>query len=141
MAEHPRKRKQRGASPSPTPRERMEHGYARAEERNQEAREALAPLAGGERPPVVTVGAVVSALIAISIVVGYLAGNSYEVVASRIGTGGALVTATVVVAALVVWHVRRRRSQRASAGRPSPESEPDAVRGDEDVTGDARRRA
>ena len=36
----PRKRKQRGGS-SPTPRERMERGYARAEERNQEARENL----------------------------------------------------------------------------------------------------
>ena len=52
----------------------MERGYARAEERNQEAREALEPLAEGERPPVVTVGAVLSALIALSIVVGYLAG-------------------------------------------------------------------
>ena len=73
MAEHPRKRKQRGASP--TPRERMERGYARAEERNQEAREALEPLAGGERPRVVTIGAIVAALIAVSIVAGYLAGT------------------------------------------------------------------
>ena len=71
MPDHPRKRKQRGA---PTPRERMERGYARAEERNQEAREALDPLADGERPLVVTIGAVISAVIAISIVVSYLAG-------------------------------------------------------------------
>ena len=62
MAEHPRKRKERGAAP--TPRERMERGYARAEVRNQEAREALEPLAEGERPLVVTIGAVISALIA-----------------------------------------------------------------------------
>ena len=73
MADQPRKRKRRGASP--TPRERMERGYARAEERNREAREALEPLDDGERPTVVTVGAVISALIAISIVVGYLAGT------------------------------------------------------------------
>ena len=73
MADHPRKRKQRGASP--TPRERMERGYAKAEERNQEAREALEPLADGERPLVVTIGAVVAALIAASIVIGYLAGT------------------------------------------------------------------
>jgi len=73
VAEHPRKRKQRGASP--TPRERMERGYARAEERNQEAREALEPLAEGERPLVVTIGAVISALIVASIVIGYLAGT------------------------------------------------------------------
>jgi hypothetical protein len=69
----PRKRKQRGSSP--TPRERMERGYAKAEERNQEAREALEPLAEGERPLAVTIGAVLSALVAISIVVAYLAGT------------------------------------------------------------------
>jgi len=73
VAEHPRKRKQRGASP--TPRERMERGYAKAEERNREAREELEPLAHGERPAVVTVGAIVTALIAISIVTGWLAGT------------------------------------------------------------------
>lgn len=73
MAEHPRKRKQRGASTSP--RERMERGYARAEERNQEAREALEPLEEGERPLVVTIGAIISALIVLSIVIGYLAGT------------------------------------------------------------------
>jgi len=62
------KRKQRGGG------DRMRRGYARAEERNQEAREALEPLADGERPTVVTVGAVVAGLIALSIVAGYLAG-------------------------------------------------------------------
>jgi steroid 5-alpha reductase family enzyme len=75
-SDHPRKRKQRGASP--TPRERMEKGYARAEERNQEAREALDPLGQDERPRVVTVGAVISALIAISIMVSYLAGAEVD---------------------------------------------------------------
>lgn len=64
MAEHPHKRKQRGGAGA-SPRERMERGYARAEERNQAAREALKPLAAGERPRAVTVGVVVSALIAV----------------------------------------------------------------------------
>ncbi|HEY0392809.1 MAG TPA: hypothetical protein VGC63_14000 [Solirubrobacterales bacterium] len=73
MTSKPRKRKERGAPP--TPRERMERGYAKAEERNQAAREALEPLAAGERPLVVTIGAVVAALIAASIVIGYLAGT------------------------------------------------------------------
>lgn len=72
----PRKRKHRGASPSP--RERMERGYAKAEERNQAAREALDPLEEGERPLVVTIGAVISALISISVVVGYLAGTEVD---------------------------------------------------------------
>jgi len=64
VAEQPQKRKRRGAEP-------MARGYAKAEERNREAREALEPLAEGERPTVVTVGAVVSGLIALSIVLGY----------------------------------------------------------------------
>jgi hypothetical protein len=73
VADRPHKRKERGAAP--TPRERMERGYARVEVRNQEAREALEPLTEGERPLVVTLGAVVAALIAASIVIGYLAGT------------------------------------------------------------------
>jgi hypothetical protein len=63
----PRKRKERGG-------DRMARGYAKAEQRNQEAREALEPLAEGERPTVVTIGAIVAALIAVSIVVGYVSG-------------------------------------------------------------------
>jgi hypothetical protein len=67
-AEQPRKRKQRSGA------DRMKEGYAKAEERNQAAREALEPLGEGERPTVVTIGAVVAGLIALSIVAGYLAG-------------------------------------------------------------------
>jgi hypothetical protein len=47
---------------------------ARSEARNAAAREALEPLAPGARPTVVTVGAVVSGLIALSAVIGYAAG-------------------------------------------------------------------
>jgi hypothetical protein len=43
----------------------VKRGYARAEQRNQEAREALVPLYEGERPTVVTIGAAFSALIAL----------------------------------------------------------------------------
>jgi hypothetical protein len=74
MAERPRKRKGRGSATGPGMRERMEQGYARAEERNQAARESLEPLADGERPLVVTIAAVLSALLALSILAGYLAG-------------------------------------------------------------------
>jgi hypothetical protein len=70
-AGRPRKRKRRSG---PSGRERMERGYAKAEQRNREAREALEPLAEGERPLVVTIGAVVAGLVALSIVVGYLTG-------------------------------------------------------------------
>lgn len=75
MAEQPQPRKRKERGPSPTPRERMERGYAKAEVRNQEAREALEPLAKGERPLVVSIGAVIAALIAASIIIGYLAGG------------------------------------------------------------------
>jgi hypothetical protein len=92
VAEPRRKRKERGGAgaahangaaangtaqashPRPTPRERMEAGYAKAEVRNQTAREALVPLAPGERPTVVTVSAILAALVALSILVAYAAG-------------------------------------------------------------------
>jgi hypothetical protein len=47
---------------------------ARYEERNRAAREVLEPLAPEERPAVVTAGAVISGLIAASVVIAYLAG-------------------------------------------------------------------
>ncbi len=42
--------------------------------------------------------------------VGYLAGNSYTVVERTVGRAGAVVTLVVVLGALVVWQVRRRRA-------------------------------
>jgi membrane-associated protein len=45
---------------------------------------------------------------------GYLAGSSYESVATYLGQGGAAAAALVVVAALVVWRVRRRRHRHAA---------------------------
>lgn len=48
------------------------------------------------------------------VLLGYLAGNSYETVERLVGRAAALAVAAVVVAALVVWHVRRRRRERVS---------------------------
>jgi hypothetical protein len=99
----PRKRKRRGAAP--TPRERMERGYARAEQRNSEARENLEPLAEGERPLVVTIGAVIAALVCVSILVGYLAGVQVE--------GGkphlAQVLAPALIMGVMAWGMWRAR--------------------------------
>jgi hypothetical protein len=47
----------------------IERGYAKAEERNRQARDALQPLYEGERPMVVTIGAAFSALVAAVFVV------------------------------------------------------------------------
>jgi hypothetical protein len=104
VPDHPRKRKQRGGGTS-TPRERMERGYARAEERNQEAREALDPLGEGERPLVVTVGAVISGLIALSIVVSYLAGAEVSGEKPRL----AQVLAPALLTGLMAWGMWRSR--------------------------------
>jgi hypothetical protein len=83
----------------------MESGYAKAEERNQEAREALEPLEEGERPLVVTVGAVVSGLIAISIVAGYLAGVEVDGEKPRL----AQVLAPALLMGVMSWGMWRAR--------------------------------
>ena len=69
-----RKRKERGAHRQQDLAERREQMAARTEEKNRAAREALEPLGEDERPGVVTVGAVISALVSLSIVIGYAAG-------------------------------------------------------------------
>jgi hypothetical protein len=79
-----RKRKDRAAERDAEQATRREAMAARSEARNETAREALEPLAAGERPTVVTVGAVISALIALSAIVGYAAG----VEVTKIGSDG-----------------------------------------------------
>jgi hypothetical protein len=106
----PRKRKQRGggaATPDakPTPRERMKQGYARAEERNQEVRESLEPLGEGERPLVVTIGAVLAGLICVSILAGYLAGVEVEGDKPRL----AQVLAPALIMGVMAWGMWRAR--------------------------------
>jgi hypothetical protein len=104
----PRKRKQRrgaAAEAKPTPRERMVQGYARAEQRNEEVREGLEPLAEGERPLVVTIGAVVAGLVALSIVAGYLAGVEVEGDKPRF----VQVLAPAVIMGMMAWGMWRAR--------------------------------
>ena len=100
----PRKRKQRGGD-APTPRERMKRGYARAEERNQEVRESLEPLAEGARPLVVTIGAVLAGLICVSILAGYLAGVEVEGDKPRL----AQVLAPALIMGVMAWGMWRAR--------------------------------
>ena len=98
MAEERPKRKQRGS-------ERMARGYARAEQRNQEAREALEPLAEGERPTVVTIGAIVAGLISLSIVAGYAAGVEVDGERPR----WAQVAAPALIMGVMSWGMWRAR--------------------------------
>ncbi len=83
----------------------MERGYARAEQRNQEVRESLEPLAEGERPLVVTIGAVVAALVAVSIVTGYLSGAEVNGDRPRL----AQVLAPALIMGTMAWGMWRAR--------------------------------
>jgi hypothetical protein len=83
----------------------MMRGYARAEQRNQEAREALEPLRQGERPLVVTIGAALSALVAASIVVGYLLGTEVDGERPRL----AQVLAPALLMGVMAWGMWRAR--------------------------------
>ena len=100
----PRKRKRRGAD-APDPQERMRRGYARAEQRNQEARESLEPLGAGERPLVVTIGAAVAALIAASVLIAYMAGAEVDGDKPRL----AQVLAPALIMGVMAWGMWRAR--------------------------------
>lgn len=59
--------------------------------------------------------------------VGYLAGESYHAVEREVGRVGAVVAAVVIVGALVVWHVRRRRGEAAEGSADAPAAAPGTV--------------
>jgi len=109
VAEERAKRKQRGGpkaangtAPKANP---MSRGYAKAEQRNQEARDALEPLGEGERPTVVTVGAVLAALIAVSVVIGYATGVEVNGEQPKLAQ---VVAPTVIMGMMAwgMWHAR-----------------------------------
>jgi hypothetical protein len=83
----------------------MESGYAKAEVRNQAAREALVPLEEGERPPVVTVAAILAALVAISILVTFAAGVKVNGRAPHVST----VAAPALIMGVLAWGMWRAR--------------------------------
>jgi hypothetical protein len=83
----------------------MRRGYARAEERNAEARAQLAPLAPGERPPALVAAAVVAALLGTANLVALIAG--VEVEGKQPTTVGVLAFCVVMyVAAGGLWLAR-----------------------------------
>jgi hypothetical protein len=82
----------------------MARGYARSRERDQAARAALEPLAPGERPTAVTVGAIVAALAAaanlIALAFGYDPDKGRDTTATLIGA------ALLIVVAFGMWRAR-----------------------------------
>jgi hypothetical protein len=93
------------ASRPKSPRERMEAGYAKAEVRNQAVRESLVPLEEGERPPVVTVAAILAALVALSIVVTFAAGVKVNGSTPKVTT----VAAPALIMGVLAWGMWRAR--------------------------------
>jgi hypothetical protein len=83
-------------------------GYARAEERNRAAREALQPLQAGERPTAVTVGAIASTVVALGFCVSAgLALAGVEVNDDQPNPVPVIATAVVLTAmAYGMWRAR-----------------------------------
>ena len=89
----------------PTPADRMKAGYAKAEVRNQAAREALVPLAEGERPTVVTVSAILSALVVASILVTFALGVKVNGSVPKLNT----ILLPVVILGVLAWGMWKAR--------------------------------
>lgn len=49
------------------------------------------------------------------VLLGYLAGNSYATIEKTVGRSAALVVAALVVVGVIVWRVRKHRSEQRSA--------------------------
>lgn len=47
-----------------------------------------------------------------TVILGFVAGSSYKAVAKTAGSGTAIVVATIVVALLVIWRIRKRRAEK-----------------------------
>ena len=80
-------------------------GESRSEAKDRAVRESLEPLRQGERPTVVTVGAILSALLCVSVLVSYVAG--LEVSGRRPPLIQALVPAALT--GLMAWGMWRAR--------------------------------
>jgi len=110
-----RKRKDRADRRRRDLAERRERMAARTEARNEAARDALEPLAEGERPVVVTIGAAISAVIALSVIAGYLADVEVRVFdAEGVARGDqkppiAQVLAPTILLAIMAWGMWRTR--------------------------------
>jgi membrane protein DedA with SNARE-associated domain len=82
-------------------------------------RAVMPALAGASRMPYrrfLVFNAVGGTVWAVSFVLlGYLAGDSYQAVEQTVGRGAAAVVLVLVVAGLVVWRLRRRHLRRGAA--------------------------
>jgi hypothetical protein len=82
----------------------MARGYARSRERDAEAREALVPLAPGERPWPIVVSAVLAAVFAVANL--FLIVTGWEVDGERPVAGGLVFVAVMAAAAIGMWRLK-----------------------------------
>jgi hypothetical protein len=82
----------------------MARGYARSRAKDDEARARLVPLAPGERPAAVTVGALVAVALAIANVVAMIARYDPDEAGKTAGT--LLVTGVLVLIAAGMWRAK-----------------------------------
>jgi membrane-associated protein len=55
-----------------------------------------------------------------AVMVGYLAANSYQHVASAVGPGVAIAIGCLVAAVVIAWRIRKHKHKHAHSGRPAP---------------------
>jgi hypothetical protein len=99
-----------GGSAEPPSGPALERAYARGRARDAEARAALKPLAPGERPVAVTVGAIAAAALAlanvVALVAGWDTGPGSGDDEARAVAGSLLVTGVLGVVAYGMWRAR-----------------------------------
>jgi hypothetical protein len=94
----------RSRKPRPSGADTMRRGYARGEERNEEARAALTPLAPGEHPPALVAAIAVAICLAIANVALFAFGA--EVPGRGSSAGGLVFVAVMLLAAWGMWKHR-----------------------------------
>jgi hypothetical protein len=107
MASKRKRRKPRSSPPASDAAPRPSR-YERSRQTDEEARRALKPLAPGERPTAVTVGAIAAGLLAlanlIAVILGWDGGTDAD--AGQALAGSLLVTAVVCVVAVGMWRAK-----------------------------------
>lgn len=113
MSAHSRKRGRRTRTAAPRPAaarpgvESAEPHRSRSEQRNEEIRAALVPLAPGERPWPLRVAIAVAVLIGVGNIVQAAVGTHLKVGGTRAGLGGAVIFGLVMlVCAAGMWRLR-----------------------------------
>jgi hypothetical protein len=107
MATKRKRRKPRGPRPAAGDAPRPSR-YERSRQKDEAARRALKPLAPGERPTAVTVGAIAAALLALANLIAVIAGwdGGTDADAGQALAGSLLVTAVVCVVAVGMWRAK-----------------------------------